>query len=265
VEHQHPLAEPRGADLEASAIAGKGVGAQGPIAPVVGRRGVSVVLAIVEDDFEHPAGVLRLRISQKTRAVPRLVEQWRAVPIKDSFQVAVGGAAGVIRGAAVALAGSGEVDTGAVFPLVLVQDGVALVVAGFADQPAEHPSGVGGVGDARLEVLAVEGEDVVLGDRSPVDLARFPIRPALDARKQPLDAGTVAVDGVVGVGGAVLVPATVGIEHGDQVFGAGQNKEGAFPIFRPWEDDGPSRPEVLRGATRRPYPGQGIGRGRKFS
>jgi hypothetical protein len=40
---------------------------------------------------------------------------------------------------------------------------------------------------------------------------------------------------------------------------------GAFPIFRPWEDDGPSRPEVLRGATRRPYPGQGVGRGRKFS
>jgi hypothetical protein len=35
--------------------------------------------------------------------------------------------------------------------------------------------------DARVGVLAVEGEDVVLGDGAPVDLAGGLVRPALDA------------------------------------------------------------------------------------
>ena len=45
-----------------------------------------------------------------------------------------------------------------------------------------------------LVVLAVEREDVVLGDRAPVDVAVASARPALDAGEQPFDARAVAVD-----------------------------------------------------------------------
>ena len=45
--------------------------------------------------------------------------------------------------------------------------------------------------------MPVEGEDVVLGDRAPVDIARrADLGPALDAGEQPLDARPVAADAV---------------------------------------------------------------------
>jgi hypothetical protein len=52
--------------------------------------------------------------------------------------------------APIALAGSGEIDAGTVFRLVSVENGVAFLVAGFADQPGEDAQRIFGVGDARL-------------------------------------------------------------------------------------------------------------------
>ena len=60
MEHQHPLAETSGAHLEAGAVGGERVGAEGPCAGVIRLGRVRVVLAVVEDHLEHPAGVLDL-------------------------------------------------------------------------------------------------------------------------------------------------------------------------------------------------------------
>ena len=85
----------------------------------------------------------------------------------------------------------------AVLRLVAVEHGVALVVARLADQPAEDAAGIERVGDARVRVEPVEGEDVVLGDRAPMDVARrADLAPALDAGEEPFDARPVAADAV---------------------------------------------------------------------
>jgi hypothetical protein len=80
---------------------------------------------------------------------------------------------------------------------VLVADGIILVVVALADQPAKDARGVGRVGDARLAGLAVEGLEVILGDRAPVRIAVAPACPTFDAGEEALDARTVAVNYVV--------------------------------------------------------------------
>ncbi len=70
VEHQHPSAQPGGAHLEARPVGGEGVGPVVPDARVVRCGVVDVVLAIVQHDLEHPAGVGGLRrrqVGEKSR------------------------------------------------------------------------------------------------------------------------------------------------------------------------------------------------------
>ena len=56
---------------------------------------------------------------------------------------------------------------------------------------------IGRIDDAGVAVLAVEGEDVVLGDRAPVHVAGIvDVGPALDAGEQTLDARAVAADAI---------------------------------------------------------------------
>src|SRR5919109_1860224 len=94
------------------------------------------------------------------------------------------------------LVGLGQIDAGTVFWLILVQNGVALVVAGFADQPTEDAAWVTCVEDTGIGVFAIESEDVVFGNGPPMHVAvAFP-RPAFDAGKEPLDARAVAVNDV---------------------------------------------------------------------
>lgn len=82
---------------------------------------------------------------------------------------------------------------GAVLLLVEVTNAVALVVARFADQPRIDAPGVERVGNARIRVIAIKGEDVVLGDRAPMNVAgRADLAPALDAREKPFDTRSIA-------------------------------------------------------------------------
>jgi hypothetical protein len=125
VEHQHPLAEPIGADLEAGTVGGEGVGAGGPV-PVRRRQraGRAVffaapcrqcirvgcwlalrlhrgMVAIVEHDLEQPA--IRFdRIVRYLGGEPgstSMVQQERlGITVANAFQVTVGAAARVIEG-----------------------------------------------------------------------------------------------------------------------------------------------------------------------
>ncbi len=65
MEHEHPLAQPVGAHLEAGAIGRERIGADGPGGGFVRSGSVLVMLAIVEDDFEEPIGPLYLALCQK--------------------------------------------------------------------------------------------------------------------------------------------------------------------------------------------------------
>ncbi len=159
------------------------------------------MIAVVEHDLEHPVGIRDLRIDlrlvHKTRAAAGAVEERRAVAVVDTLQVAVGRAPRVVPGAAVAFVRTAEIDADAVFRLVAVEHGIALVVSHLADQPAEDAFCIQGIGDPRVRVEPVDDEDVVLGCRAPVDVARCSEPgPALDAREQTLDARPVATDAV---------------------------------------------------------------------
>src|SRR5205807_6804273 len=97
----------------------------------------------------------------------------------------------------VALIDLAEIDAKPVFRLVAVERRVTLVVPRFADQPAEDATCVKRVGYSRLCVESVVGEDVVLGDRTPMHIAwRADLAPALDAGEEPLNARPVAADAV---------------------------------------------------------------------
>lgn len=68
-----------------------------------------------------------------------------------------------------------------------------------------------------------------------MNLADGCIGPALDTRKQPLDAGAVAVDDIAGRGGIVLESRAVWVEHWHQVFCAGEDVDVrlfSIPVLR---------------------------------
>src|ERR671916_2669473 len=129
-----------------------------------GRIGVEflvVALVVVEDRLEQPALVGQLG---RVGRAPARVAIRRPVTVPDALQVAVG------RARAVALVGLREIDVLVVLRRVLVDDGVALVVVALADKPAEDPSLIAGIEDARAGRFAVPRRDVVLGDRAPIDI-----------------------------------------------------------------------------------------------
>src|SRR6476660_3592247 len=92
--------------------------------------------------------------------------------------------------------GAREIDAGSVFRFISVQNDIPLVVTGLADQPAEDVLRLCGIGDPRVVILAVKGEDVVLGNGPPMYVPVALAGPALDASEQPLDAGPVATNRV---------------------------------------------------------------------
>jgi hypothetical protein len=178
------------------------------------------VVAVVEDDLEHPVGGGDLGRREEPRpAAGGGVEERRAVAVADALDVAVGGAADVVPRPAVALVEVRRVDAGAVLRLVAVERGVALVVPHLADQPAEDARGVERVGDPRAGVEPVDREHVVAGRRAPVDVARgADPGPALDAREAGLDPGAVAAD-------AVAVELVVRPVRRHQVLDAGEQED----------------------------------------
>ena len=240
VEHQDAAAQAHRPDLEARDVGRERVGARRPRYGVADRRVVArvrivgVVLAVVEDHLEQPAGLRERRGRDVVRPPARAVQQRCAVAIAHPLELAAGGPPRVVGGPAVALVRLREVDPGAVLGLVLVDHRVALVVAGLADQPAEDPVRVLRVADLRGGVAAEDRQLVVGRDRAPVGAAAPAVGPALDAREQALDPRpeaqhVVAFDVVlveqrvaarVGHELAVLVED----ERGDEILGAGEDE-----------------------------------------
>lgn len=109
-----------------------------------------MALVVVEDHLEHPARVLDLSRSQEPRPLARVVQQRRAVAVADALEVAVRRSSDVVSVSTVALLRLAQVDARSVFAPVAVEDRVALVVAGLADEPAEDPPGIARIRDPRL-------------------------------------------------------------------------------------------------------------------
>src|ERR1043166_3576449 len=62
---------------------------------------------------------------------------------------------------------------------------VAFVVETLTNQPTKDMKWVVRIGDARILVLSINGQDVVFGDRTPVRVAIKKARPPLNDCKQP--------------------------------------------------------------------------------
>jgi hypothetical protein len=90
----------------------------------------------------------------------------------------------------------------------------------LAEQPAEDAGPVGGVGDPVRAVLAEDSQDVVGGDRPPVDVARRLVGPALDPSKRALDARPEPTDPVGRRRQLVVDDLARGVEHGHGIVGA---------------------------------------------
>ena len=183
-------------------------------------RGIAT-LAVIERDLEQPRQLRDIGFD----------EARRLVAVADAREIAIGRARQV---AAVAFAGHRQVDRRRVFGNVVVDDAVALVVAALADQPTEDAGRILGVRDAALRGLAIEGRDVVPGDRAPVGVAVADSRPALDAREQAFDARPVARHTVAAARGAVAYPVARRAfdRRGHQVLAAREDEHvRLFPVF----------------------------------
>src|SRR5688500_9173091 len=103
------------------------------------------------------------------RPLPRVfVQQGQAIAVADALEIAVGGASGIIAIASIALVGSSQVNTRAVLWLVGVKDSIPLVIARLADQPAEYALAISRIDNTGVGILAVNREDIVLGNGSPM-------------------------------------------------------------------------------------------------
>ena len=102
------------------------------------------MLAVIEDHLEHPAGIVELGLGQQGGPAACIVQQRHTVAIADALDVAVGLAAGVVFVTSVALVGMSQINAGAVLGRILVDNGIALIVASFADQPGEDMLGAAG-------------------------------------------------------------------------------------------------------------------------
>ena len=234
VEHQHAAAPPVGPDLKARPVGGERVRTARPWPVRFRQRRVLVVVAVVEDDLEHPARPVG------ARGGAAVTGGWPGHPVAvpDALRVAARrpGPLG-----AVALARQPGPHVGVVLGQVVVHGGVASVVVGLADQPAEHPGRVGRVRDAAGRGGAVERGHVARCDRSPVRLARGEVAPALDPREQALDSRPVPLDLVPPAGrGAVLGhlhPGAVAfLPERDQVLGSAQDEGvGVRVVLVPWQ------------------------------
>nr|WP_236038302.1 hypothetical protein [Ktedonobacter robiniae] len=130
-----------------------------------------------------------------------------------------------------------KINVFGVFWFIVIRYDVALVVVGFADQPAENAFRMRGVGDARIVASTVPGGDVVFRDGTPKAIVwLIRVCPSLNAGEQPFDARAIATNTI---GGAVdgsrrqfLVPPCVRcilFEHGYQIF---STREGEYIRFR---------------------------------
>src|SRR5947209_6950928 len=124
-----------------------------------------MTLAVVEYDFEHPACAAKVGyryVSLTEAGLGRVDEQRLPVSVADVFQIAV------CRAYAISFVDMGEIDVVVVLGDVFIDDPVALVVVTLTDQPTEDVIWVGRIGDARLGRAAIDREDVVFRDRTPV-------------------------------------------------------------------------------------------------
>ena len=181
VEHEDALATAGGPNVEARAVRGKRIGTDGPALSRVDGWTLTLVIAIVHDQLEQPLGLRQIGLHQ-----PR-----GAVRVLGSFEITVGRAD---RFGAIEFTSQGCVDIAAVFSDIFIKGRVALVVKRLAQQPGEDSRGVGRIGDSARGGLAVEGADVVAGDRTPERISGI-VRPgpALDAGKEAFDSRPVPV------------------------------------------------------------------------
>src|SRR4051812_44526558 len=90
---------------------------------------------------------------------------------------------------------------------IRVRDGIALVVVAFADQPRKDPCRIVRVRNSRVDRRAgwhcfsfsIESGDIVLGNRSPMDVAVVGSRPAFDPREKTFSSWAITAYNILHV------------------------------------------------------------------
>src|ERR1043166_8323810 len=104
MEREDALAQACRAHLEGRAIGGERVVPIIPLAWVVRFWGIGIMFAVVEDDFEHPVGLLDLRYAEERWARSCTIQHRYSIAIANSFEIAVGCPARIIGSSAVTFA-----------------------------------------------------------------------------------------------------------------------------------------------------------------
>src|SRR5262249_29150690 len=89
VEHQNPSTQATCAEFETGSVGRERVSTKSPLSGVIRCWCVHVVLAVVKDDFEHPAGVFYRGHRQPTGTSPFIIQQGHAVSISNVLEITV--------------------------------------------------------------------------------------------------------------------------------------------------------------------------------
>src|SRR5690554_6517534 len=103
MKHEDAVAQASSANFESGPVGRKWILPIMPGSVVVRQRRIGGMLAVIEDDLEHPLRGLSLRRSQQRWPTPAGVKQRFAVAVKNSLWIAVHCTARVVALAAVPL------------------------------------------------------------------------------------------------------------------------------------------------------------------
>ena len=187
IEKQQSLHAAISPDFEAGAVGRKRVGTDGPDAVGIGAH--AGMVAVIETEREHPVR----RRGRRARGA-KIDEIRGAVAVEDLAKVSLRGARfrrsiGFMRGS--------RCDAAPVFVGVEKNGRVAMVVECLADAPFEYAGRVLRIGYPALGRVAVDRNDVVASDRTPMDDPGRARAPAFDTREQALDARAIIGDLIV--------------------------------------------------------------------
>jgi hypothetical protein len=142
------------------------------------------MLAIVEDTFEQPAGILNLRLIEEPWSIAILVKQRGAIPIDDRFKMAITCAPDIIHPSTIPLMDMPEVNASTIIFLVSVHHRIPLAITNLRNKPSEDLAGVIWIADAVVISKSKGGEHIIRTDGAPVYVTRvIDLAPSLNARK----------------------------------------------------------------------------------
>jgi hypothetical protein len=116
-----------------------------------------------------------------------------------------------------------DIQVGPILRRVVVDDGIALVVECFRDEPTEDPRAIGWIDDAVSVNPTIDGSDVIRGDHTPMHITVV-AGPPFDARELAFDPRPEPSNDMISDGCGIVINRAAGGQDRNEIFDARQHE-----------------------------------------